>query len=357
MSSENIARVRIFYRKADELEDKGHLLRAAENYKRTAEAARALDSGPDNLIVADMQRYQGQVLLNYAMSVDNSTAEARSVVASHRAESVSLFAAVAAAVERRRVAGTLLEGKCTAAEEAWEAALLQDADFSAKEVAWRAKLVGYDTFLRAAFSAMCLLNNAWFFTAECSAAQFEAFAQCVMHAADLMQQPRSHDTMAMSGELCGEFQFAQKFASLFVADDAPGVPYLKTRGLDARLVTLLANAWQRLQRSGVLEARGLLDERRRLEVSAARDKTVAAIDAAMAAPGLRSCALAGCGAKEAHPQHFKSCAACRTVVYCCREHQVEGWPSHKKACNAACKAAASADGGGAGPGAASRARA
>ena len=58
------------------------------------------------------------------------------------------------------------------------------------------------------------------------------------------------------------------------------------------------------------------------------------------APGLRRCALDGCGAKEAHSTHFKSCAACRTVVYCCRGHQVAGWPSHKKARKAARKAAA-----------------
>ena len=64
----------------------------------------------------------------------------------------------------------------------------------------------------------------------------------------------------------------------------------------------------------------------------------AAIESSFAAPGLRSCALDGCGASEAHPAHFKSCAACRAVVYCCREHQVAGWPGHKKACKAARKA-------------------
>ena len=63
-------------------------------------------------------------------------------------------------------------------------------------------------------------------------------------------------------------------------------------------------------------------------------------------PGLRTCALRGCGAREAHPTHFKSCAACRAVVYCCREHQVAGWPGHKKACKAARKAAAAEDGAG-----------
>ena len=62
----------------------------------------------------------------------------------------------------------------------------------------------------------------------------------------------------------------------------------------------------------------------------------------MAAPGLRRCALASCGAKEAHPSHYKACAACRGVVYCCKEHQQQHWPSHKAACKAARKEAAEA---------------
>ena len=118
-------------------------------------------------------------------------------------------------------------------------------------------------------------------------------------------------------------------------------------GLDARLVQQLEGAWQRLQRSGVLQARHIeaciqYDEPRRLRLTAA-------IQSGLSAPDVRSCALPGCGAKEAHPAHFKSCAACRAVVYCCREHQVAGWPGHKKACTAARKAAAAAEDDAAGP--------
>jgi len=307
MSSAAFAQARAIYRKAEELSAKGHLLRAAEYYKRTAEAARALDSGPDNLIVAELQRDQGHMLLSYVTGVDNSTADAR-VVAAHRANSVALLSAVVAALERRRMAGTLLEGKCTAAEEAWYAAELQDGGISADEVAWRSKLVGYNTFLRAAHSIMGLLDNAWLFREECSAAQFEASAQHVVDATDLMQLPRSHGTAA----LIAEVQFAQRLSS--DASDAPGVPFLQTRGLAAPLVQLVTAAWQRLQHSGVLEARCVFDEHQRQQASTYQKKALAASRAAMTAPGLRSCALAGCCAKEAHPQHFKRCSACRTVV-------------------------------------------
>jgi len=189
-------------------------------------------------------------------------------------------------------------------------------------------------------------ENAWFYAgvAECSA-QFQSFTQLVVRAADMMQRPRIHGTAVLDCENV----FVHTLASAVEAD-VSGVPHLQQRGLDARVVQLLTGAWQRLKRSGVLDARGVLDERARLELSTYNGEHTAAVLAAMAAPGLRSCALAGCGAKEAHPQHFKSCSACRTVVYCCREHQVEGWPAHKKACKAARKAVSD---GGAGPGSAS----
>ena len=104
---------------------------------------------------------------------------------------------------------------------------------------------------------------------------------------------------------------------------------------------LLAGEWQRLQRSGVLESRNIEEG---IRADATFQRTIdAVLQKSLTALDVRSCALAGCGAKEVHPAHFKSCAACRTVVYCCREHQVAGWPAHKKACKAARKAQAEED--------------
>jgi len=55
MSTPNADRVLALQRKAFELEHKGHLQRSSEIYGRAAEASRALDSGPDNLVAVDMQ--------------------------------------------------------------------------------------------------------------------------------------------------------------------------------------------------------------------------------------------------------------------------------------------------------------
>jgi len=115
-------------------------------------------------------------------------------LAAQRTEIVALLSAAVAELERRRVAETLLEGKCTAAEEAWFAVEWRDAGCSAADAAHRAKLVGYSTFLRAGLFMLGLFDIAAFFEAECSASQFQAFAQHVVHAADLMQLPHSHGT-------------------------------------------------------------------------------------------------------------------------------------------------------------------
>ncbi len=96
--------------------------------------------------------------------------------------------------------------------------------------------------------------------------------------------------------------------------------------------------WRRLQESGALRHRNV--GAACAYTDAFRDARLSAADAAATAPGRRSCALPRCGAREAHVSHFKLCAACKTVVYCCKAHQAEHWPAHKAACKAARAAAA-----------------
>ena len=55
-----------------------------------------------------------------------------------------------ASLERRRLAGTLLEGQCTALEEAWYAGqlLAREEGLTGPETLSMAKLVGYEHFFR-----------------------------------------------------------------------------------------------------------------------------------------------------------------------------------------------------------------
>ena len=322
MSSDVIARVLTLTKKADELRDKGHMLRAAENYGRAAEAARAL--GEDNLVLVHAHLQQVNMLAAYAVKAPVDTADPRTLAA-HRAACIALLSGAMEMLANRRVAGTLLEGKCAAVEEAWFAGELQqrDALMTSADAARWGPLSGYEQFLGAATYALDMLSNSRLFAAECSAAQFQSFAQHAVHAAELMQQPRRHGGTTMGTEA----GLTDALRDTIAAD-----------GLDARLAQLLAGAWQRLQRSGVLRARRI--EARIGHFAPEQRAFHVAANKSLNAPGLRSCALPGCGVREAHPTHFKSCAACRTVVYCCREHQVVGWPGHKKACKAARKAAA-----------------
>ena len=48
--------------------------------------------------------------------------------------------------------------------------------------------------------------------------------------------------------------------------------------------------------------------------------------------GLRECALPSCSKTEKTVKEFAGCSGCRSVVYCCLEHQALDWRAHKKAC-------------------------
>ena len=48
--------------------------------------------------------------------------------------------------------------------------------------------------------------------------------------------------------------------------------------------------------------------------------------------GLRDCALPSCSKTEKTVKEFAGCFCCRSVVYCCLEHQALDWRAHKKVC-------------------------
>ena len=182
------------------------------------------------------------------------------------------------------------------------------------------QLVGHHVFIGAATCALNVLLCADQFVAVCSHA-FQPLAENIAHAADLLQQQ-----INCRLEIGMELEFTSLFRSLLDIESAASAvptPVGTFGGLDTRLVQLLSGAWQRLQRSGVVEA--LCDEDAHIVTDADATRALdKALERNKTAAGLRRCALPGCGAKEAHPAHFKNCAACRTVVYCCREHQVGG---------------------------------
>ena len=89
--------------------------------------------------------------------------------------------------------------------------------------------------------------------------------------------------------------------------------------------------WRSDAVSSVLRARGVLQTG---VVDA--EQSVAAFDARqredIAKHGLRDCALPACFKTEKTVKEFAHCSGCRSVVYCCAEHQGLHWTKHKKAC-------------------------
>ena len=209
MSSDVIARVDAFARKADELTEKGHLLRAAEYFGRAAEAARVL--GADNLVTVHILLRKCNLLGVWAWAALGATADPL-VLAGYRAECTTLLSGAVETLERRRLAGTLLDGKCDAAEEAWQTAVLQRSieDRRPAVVANLAALVGYEQFMRAAKNASEVLAGAVLYARECSDAQFQSFAQHVVHAADMVQQPRplGDDGIEIEAKFIEKLRFA-----------------------------------------------------------------------------------------------------------------------------------------------------
>ena len=89
--------------------------------------------------------------------------------------------------------------------------------------------------------------------------------------------------------------------------------------------------WRSDDVSSVLRARGALQtgadvfEQGHAEFEARRCDDIAK-------HGLRDCALPSCSKTEKTVKEFAGCSGCRSVVYCCLEHQALDWRAHKKAC-------------------------
>jgi hypothetical protein len=325
--------------KAQELYDKSHYERSIDKWRAALAGAVALGA-EDCVLVAQFK----SDLANALFDCEYGRAGARlsqGVVL----ELLDLLAASAAALRRRRDAGTLMEGKCRPAEEHWsyksmENGWSQDAAATAQgEPMMRAsaKLVGYEAFLNVCSSSLTLLGLAITNGSFEHGVEAEHFLSFVCDLCDdaiaLMVQPR----LQMVG-FPSEYSLHAKLpVMLQVLALAPEHRVWREQ---------LARAEARLRQSGVLAQRGLernevaqLDARRQEN----RQRSYQERREIAASGKLKSCALAGCGAVEAHVSHFGKCGACKAVSYCCREHQQSDWPAHKAACKATRKAAAAED--------------
>ena len=97
--------------------------------------------------------------------------------------------------------------------------------------------------------------------------------------------------------------------------------------------TAVLRKWRSEAVSSVLRARGALQTGVALS-----EQTSTGFEARqredIAKHGLRDCALPSCCKTEKTVKEFAHCSGCRSVVYCCAEHQGLDWTKRKKACRA-----------------------
>jgi hypothetical protein len=237
-----------------------------------------------------------------------------------------------AVVERRRLAGTLLQGKCAPHEVEYSRQFLGavgacDANIAAPY----AQSMGYDSCLRVAH-----LGLFWLYLAHernnvepPTAAQTQQIFSSAVNALDLVSKPR------LNPRLEGDLSFEVEVALLNEVREA-----LKRDNVHSirEHRDALAGALGRLMDSGVVEERGMEDAVQ--DTLLRTDLLHAKALAEKEAPGLHPCAH--CGARELHVAHFKRCSACKGPRFCGKDCQLANWPAHKAACKAARNAAAGA---------------
>jgi hypothetical protein len=337
MSSRDLSRVVALTCKAYSLLIKAYYARAAEKSAAALSAAQEL-AQEDCFVVTRLRLLRLSALAGYA-NTPGVAAEAAS--AAEEQASQALRAAIAT-LERRRAAGTLLPGTCrTWPEEEWYGEYLQHREalnnepaHSPVELALLAQFVGYEAYIFAAATA----SGAMGFKLSSNSSDALPFARFIMRAIDLFEQPRlklwEGYSLASENALSNTMQeFSEVYGPRIAAHDASLPAFVKE----------LFTRWQRCARGDVLQEREIVAGMAHNErVLSARDEDVAA---RLATATLRCCSLRSCGARELHPNHYKHCGSCKTIAYCCREHQLEDWPAHKAACKAARKAAAEEAGG------------
>jgi hypothetical protein len=290
-------------------------------------AAQALGMPEDCLVLVYLQLRQAECWLAQHQNSSADTPEEEGEAMQRKA--FALLPAAMATLQRRNAAHTLLPGGCRGYEESFDAAHLAHAALLAHQQAdddpsQFAPLLGYNTFLLAGKLAFYRAQMvSW---APSEAHMLAAHVSFVCDALDMMAQDRNFDANIWTG--------AESALVLLVQQALSRHDIRADREHGARVLA----AWARLQRSGVLEQRGIAQG---IEFSLPyKTAAVAAAAAAAAAQGLHTCALASCTAREVNAGQHKKCGACRTVGYCSKAHQVEDWPQHKAACKAARAAAA-----------------
>ena len=307
-------RLTAFYKLVDKATIAGVLCRHARHAELSASAAASAEAlyGDDSLVVASLRICESEAHNVLAMAA--SGAGQLALVRRAFAVLVSLIPLLL----RRLEANTLLPG--TVREEELDyAAHVQAAANKAQnkplpspaELRAIASATGYVTLLQAMFRSLDLLSQPWW-----PAAQKRKVESFVLQGLDVI--PRT------AGIPKGMVVYEKQLV-------ATVEEYMNPRNYEPAFCESVLRKWRSNAVSSVLQARGVLQTG-----IAAYQQTKAEFDARqrtdIAKHGLHNCALPSCSKTEKTVKEFAGCSGCRSVVYCCLEHQALNWRAHKKAC-------------------------
>ena len=291
----------------------GVLCREARNVELSAQVAVQAEAlfGDDSLIVADLRCNESDALTGLSLAA--SGAEKEALLRRSWAALVSLITLLLRRVE----AETLLPGTLREEELDYDAhphaagkkAMNEQVPPSAVLRAF-ASMMGYTTLLKAVFRSLNLVAFPW------PAVQKTIVESFVLQGLDVI--PRTAGIPA--NLIAGEDRVVMMIEK-----------YMSPLDYDPAFCAAVLRKWRSEAVSSALRARGVLQtgiakyEQVKAEFEALKRADIAK-------HGLRDCALPSCAKTEKTNKEFAGCSGCRSVVYCCLEHQALDWRAHKKAC-------------------------
>lgn len=304
--------------------------RSADKFKEAAAEVRALDPEPDNLVAVALRAKHVGNLIAAAYETEFEPAGSRTTA---REETLTELPRAIAAVRRREAARTLLRGRCRKLEEAWFGAMeLENVRRDGRPLPSQNQLdvivsaVGYYAFMTVAQTACCYFLNV-VYREQLDEAEMALTLDLMVFVASALDYVHS-GVLVRNEALSVEADVARMVMKALEED--------RKLPMETEAGRKLRSALRRLQRSGELT-------RPRLSgmLSAVKEVVSKRVPLAIS-PDTPRCALPDCNAPELRACAFKKCSACKTVVYCCKDHQVDDWPRHKAACKAARANAAAA---------------
>ena len=305
-----------FYKLVDKKVIAGVLCRAARDVELSAQAAVQAEAlfGDDSLVVASLRFSESESLAGLFLAA--SGAEADALLRRCWAALVSLVPLLL----RRIEANTLLPGTIREEELDFDAHVqavgrteMNKPIPSPAVLRVLASTMGYNILMDAMYRCLDLLLGLFW-----PAAQKRRVESFVLRGLDLIPRTAGIPAHLVPGEN-RVVMAIEKFVSPHKHEPA--------------FCAAVLRKWRSEAVSRVLRARGVLQtgiaKHEETGMSAQFDNRKRAD---IAKHGLRDCALPSCSKTETTVKEFAGCSGCRSVVYCCPEHQALDWRAHKKAC-------------------------